>query len=85
MYQSIYRMHLVAGKTYGEEATCGSKIDYRSEASAAKAAIKMGAKYSDKDFEEYPCCWCGGWHVGRAMTEEEVVKFYAKANPSKVQ
>lgn len=63
-------MHLSAGRAYGREATCGKKIDYRSEETAARAAERMMAKGS-KELEAYPCVWCNGWHIGRAMTPEE--------------
>jgi len=67
-------MHLAAGMAYGEDATCGSKIDYRSQESADKAAAAMSAKGS-KTLEAYPCFWCSGWHIGRAMTDEERERF----------
>jgi hypothetical protein len=74
MNEKTKQMHLAAGRAYGEEATCGRKIDYKSEESADKAAAAMSAK-GDKVLEAYPCCWCKGWHIGRAMTWEERVQF----------
>ncbi len=62
--------HMSAGEAYGRAATCGNKIDYKSEKSAARAAEAMNAK-SDKVLEAYPCFWCQGWHIGRAITEQE--------------
>lgn len=67
-------LHLRAGRAYGREATCGTKIDYKSEESASKAAEKLSVKF-DKAMEGYPCIWCTGWHIGRAMTEAERVQF----------
>lgn len=68
------KMHLAAGEAYGREATCGPpekpKVDYKSEDSAAQAAVKLSGKYN-RDLEGYPCFWCGGWHVGRALTMKE--------------
>lgn len=64
------QLHIMAGWHYGRDATCGSKIDYKSEASADRAAGKMMAKGS-KELEAYPCAWCTGWHIGRKMTEKE--------------
>jgi len=65
-------LHLKAGYVYGKNATCGKKIDYQSEATAQKAAEAMTNKRKDnKQLEAYPCYWCKGWHIGRAMTEEE--------------
>lgn len=65
-----YQMHLDLGRAYGQEATCGTKIDYRSEFSADRAATSMNKK-ADKPLEAYPCAWCDGWHIGRALSEEE--------------
>ena len=67
-------MHLTAGEHYGRKATCGLKVDYKSEESANKAVAAMGAKGS-KVMEAYPCFWCDGWHIGREMTETEVTRF----------
>jgi hypothetical protein len=71
MDDKTFRMHLEAGRVWGEAATCGRKIDYKSEESADRAAQAMMAKGS-KALEAYPCTWCGGWHIGRATTPEEL-------------
>jgi len=63
--------HLYAGRRAGREATCGTKVDYKSEPSAFKAAVAMMAKGS-KELEPYPCPFCGGWHIGRKMSEDEL-------------
>ncbi len=71
-------IHLRAGRTYGRDATCGPvekpKVNYHNEASAVKAARIMTEKHA-KDMEAYPCAWCDGWHIGRAMTQEEWAEF----------
>ncbi len=72
MDDAIQFLHLVAGKRCGREATCGTKIDYKSEASGQRAAEAMMAKGS-KELEPYPCAFCDGWHIGRKMTEEELL------------
>jgi len=74
MEPDIRMMHLAAGFAYGKDATCGTKVDYKSEPSADKAAAAMSAKGS-KTLEAYPCFWCHGWHIGRAMTTEEQERF----------
>lgn len=76
MERDARRMHLIAGAVYGRGHTChnGQKVDYKSEASAVKAAAKMKAK-SNRDLEAYPCFWCSGWHIGREMTQEEYIYF----------
>jgi hypothetical protein len=70
MDQSEVDMHIKAGLAYGEEATCGTKINYAGESSAIRAASFASAKY-EKDLEAYPCAFCDGWHIGRAMTDDE--------------
>lgn len=67
-------MHLAAGEAYGREATCGNKIDYKGEERASQAATTLSAKYG-RDMEGYPCFFCGGWHIGRAMTPQERESF----------
>ena len=58
--------HMYNGMIAGEESTCENKIDYKSEASAEKAAAKMNAKPTTRnELEAYPCYWCEGWHIGR--------------------
>ena len=68
-----YKLHITAGRAWGQEATCGRKIDYQSEASAQRAAqAMMESGKADKPLEAYPCAWCAGWHIGRATTLEEL-------------
>lgn len=67
-------MHIRAGLVYGQDATCGNKIDYKREESAVKAARAMMDKGS-KSLEPYPCAFCHGWHIGREMTVEEKLAF----------
>ena len=75
MRQDIYDAHIRAGKAYGRAATCGNKIDYKSEDTSRRAADAMNKKNPDKRLEAYPCAWCRGWHIGREMTEEEAENF----------
>jgi hypothetical protein len=65
------QQHLDAGQRAGQERTCGTKIDYRSEPSAERAAAAMMAKGS-KELEAYPCFFCAGWHIGRKMSGDEL-------------
>lgn len=74
MTQEELEMHLRAGKYYGKDATCGKKIDYKSEATAAKSAAKL-SNPEGKTLEGYPCYWCSGWHIGRALTQHEIWLF----------
>lgn len=69
MDPALYEMHLLAGKAAGVEKTCGKKIQYPSEESAARAAASMNAKPTTKrTLEEYPCAFCSKWHIGGKMT-----------------
>lgn len=79
MDRSETDMRLLAGRTYGQETTCGRKVDYKSEASADKAAKGMMAK-GRKDLEAYPCAFCDGWHIGRKMTDKERNTFKGDVN-----
>lgn len=73
MDDETFRLHLNAGRRYGEAATCGTKVNYESEETADRAAEAMTAKgAARKPLEGYPCCWCGGWHIGRKMSPEEL-------------
>jgi hypothetical protein len=78
MEADVAAMHIRAGLAYGRDSTCGRqdkpKVDYDSEATAVKAAAVMSVKYG-RAMEAYPCGWCSGWHIGRAMTEEEIGTF----------
>lgn len=71
MDEETMQLHIAAGHFYGRDASCGNKIDYKSESSAQRAADAMMAKGS-KELEPYPCAWCSGWHIGRKMTQEEL-------------
>lgn len=78
MDHATWRMHVRAGLAYGQDATCGPpgkpKVDYGSEETAVKVALLMSVKHG-KAMEGYPCGWCRGWHIGRAMTPEEIERF----------
>ena len=79
MNEATRSLHTRAGTAYGQEATCGKKIDYRSEGSAVRAAAAMSLK-AQRAMETYPCAWCTGWHIGRAMTPDEITKFSEEEN-----
>jgi hypothetical protein len=87
MDAKTYQLHLRAGKRYGREATCGTKVNFKSESTANRAAQSMAAK-ADKPLEAYPCAWCEGWHIGRKMSEQELreagaaMKLFGESDPS---
>ena len=60
----------------GEERTCGKKVRYPAEESAQRAAIEMNKKpTTKKPLEAYPCPFCDNWHIGRAMSLDELRKY----------
>jgi hypothetical protein len=50
----------------GRKNSCGKKIDYKSQASAERAAKKVAIKFG-RPFEGYECWFCRGWHIGGAF------------------
>lgn len=49
-------------KKFGATVKC-SKIDYRRETTAERAARSMERKNPGEKFEEYRCGFCDGWHI----------------------
>lgn len=65
-------LHTFVGKMRGRHNTCLSqkkdgsfapKIDYKSQPSAAKSALKLTEKWG-RPFDAYQCYYCKGWHIG---------------------
>jgi len=77
MNENLTKAHLLAGKEYGQESTCGAKVDYKTERTATEVAAKLSLKFNKK-MEAYPCYWCQGWHIGRKMEEKELKNFLDK-------
>jgi hypothetical protein len=76
MEKSLQELHLKIGFIIGAEKTCGSKIDYKTEVSADRAAESMNSKPKTRNIlEAYPCAFCNGWHIGRAMTRSELESY----------
>jgi hypothetical protein len=76
-------LHLLAGLSCGQKATCGDeskwKIRHKSEESASAHADALNRKNElklnpelDHPVEAYPCPFCYFWHVGRTMSLEEL-------------
>lgn len=69
-----YNLHLKAGFQAGKGRTCGKKINYKSEDTARKAIFKISEKGKNRHvLEPYPCVFCGGWHIGRKMSQKELM------------
>jgi hypothetical protein len=74
MDEAERQMHLRAGREYGQESTCGQKMNFHTEEKAVEVAPRLSVKFGH-EMEGYPCDWCGGWHIGRKMTDEERARF----------
>lgn len=73
MEQRMIDAHIKAGLAAGQERTCGKKINYGSEETAAKASNSMNKSGKARhELEPYPCAFCKGWHIGRKMSVEEL-------------
>jgi hypothetical protein len=75
MDEWIKLIHLTVGERCGRDRTCGHKIDHGSEENAIKVATKMNIRLNKRhDVEPYPCYFCKGWHVGRKMGIDELLR-----------
>lgn len=77
MESRIAELHIKAGLKCGKEFTCGKKINYKSEESAQRSADSLNKKINRPNYHEleaYPCAFCGGWHIGRKMSTEELIE-----------
>ncbi len=75
-------MHRKVGSIMNKIGVCGEKINYKSEESATRAAESMNKRTERRGYhklEAYPCFYCEGWHIGREMTEEEMIKYIQEA------
>ncbi|MDQ3337535.1 MAG: hypothetical protein M4D80_20420 [Myxococcota bacterium] len=82
MDEELRQLHLNAGRKAGESRTCGTKIRYPALESAQRAAESMNAKPKTKNtLEPYPCPFCETWHIGRAMSLEELRSYVDDAPP----
>lgn len=83
MNEATRELHLHIGRVYGRVSTCGPpekpKIDYRRFDRARETALTLSTKFG-KPMEPYPCYWCHGWHIGRALTMEEIDRFLKEMN-----
>ena len=78
MDDELRQLHLNVGRKAGEERTCGKKVRYPSLESGQRAADDMNAKPTTrKPLEPYPCPFCDQWHIGRAMSLEELRSYLA--------
>jgi hypothetical protein len=51
--------------TQKKDGSFSPKVDYKSQATAAKSALRLGEK-SGRMFDAYQCWYCKGWHIGGA-------------------
>lgn len=77
MEVNLFFLHLMAGRSCGEKATCGDestkrKIKHKSEKEAIAHAAHLNEGAGTHPVEHYPCPFCFYWHVGRVMSMEEL-------------
>lgn len=78
MAWDIDTLHRAVGAMYGKKKTCGEKVKYNTRETADKAAVEMNAKESTrKELEAYPCPFCDKFHLGRKMSELELIETLA--------
>jgi len=77
MTQEMQELHREASRVTGRDLACGTKVDYVSESTAARAAVAMNKRMT-RVLEPYPCHWCKGWHIGRTMSPDEMREIIAK-------
>ncbi len=76
MNDDLHNLHLEAGLAIGADKTCARKIDYQTAEKAIAAATQMNQKPTTRNtLEAYPCPFCHGWHIGRAMTRAELESY----------
>ena len=71
MDSKLIELHMALGDVVGERKTCGKKLKYRSEGTAGKAAAFLNLKCPGT-LSPYPCCFCGGWHIGVTRSIENI-------------
>jgi len=59
-------LHTLVSLMCGRGNSCGTKIDYRSQPGAERAAGEMAAKHG-REFDAYQCWFCWGWHIGNVQ------------------
>jgi hypothetical protein len=67
------RMHCLAGLVRGRADTCTGKVDHLSGL-AAEDYVRHAPVLPVEPYlraEPYPCVWCNGWHVDRALEAGE--------------
>ena len=73
MDQNEYNLQLKIAILCGEKNSCGTKINYKSEATSVKKALEINMK-KGRNLEAYPCPFCNGWHLGSKKTKEDIDK-----------
>ena len=69
-----FDLQIRARRVKGEWGNCTHFPHYHNELDASMAAAEV-ADQVERKTEAYPCYFCGGWHAGWALTEEEREQF----------
>lgn len=76
MTNELVNLHYDAALKAGKEASCGKKQNHRTYEQALLASYRLNSsKNARHQVEPYPCPFCGGWHVGNTMTEDDLKKY----------
>ena len=71
MTNELVSLHYDAALKAGKEKSCGQKYRYGTYETALVGSFRLNSSSNARhQVEPYPCPFCGGWHIGNAMTED---------------
>jgi len=78
MTNELVSLHYDAALKAGKEASCGKKHRYGTYETALVGSLRLNSSPNARhQVEPYPCPFCGGWHIGNVMTEEDLRRYLA--------
>lgn len=77
MDDELFKLHIEAGLVRGKEKTCFERKNYLYEKIAMKVAMDFNKKGSVV-LAPYPCAFCGGWHLGKERSIDELNEYLMK-------
>lgn len=80
MTNELVSLHYDVALKAGQNRSCESKQRYGTYETAMIGAFRLNSsKNARHQVEPYPCPFCGSWHIGGIMTEEDM--FWYLKNP----
>jgi hypothetical protein len=76
-YRKFFWRCVMASKRNKRRRSCESKVRYEKREEAVVTRRFLNAKSFDH-YEEYPCHFCSGWHVGRMSKKKQAVRKAAR-------